>query len=101
MATPHAWRNPGQEEVRWLELSTPQPLTPPSGREDTYFLPALEPALETVTAGYPNFHDPTTGRRGHYSGTPPQHEAFAVAGPARAEPLRAWTLLYWLIAASP
>jgi quercetin dioxygenase-like cupin family protein len=83
VATPHAWRNRGHEEVRWLELSSPQPLTPRSGREDTYFLPALEPALEAAAVERPNFHDPTAGHVGHYLGTAPQHEALAVAGPAR------------------
>ncbi len=83
VATPHSWRNNGSEEARWLELSTPQPLTPSSGREDTYFLPSLGPSGETAAAEAPNFQDPTIGNVGHYVGTPPQYEAFAVSGPAR------------------
>jgi quercetin dioxygenase-like cupin family protein len=83
VATPHSWRNNGSEEVRWLELSTPQPLTPSSGREDTYFLPAPGPSLETAAAEPPNFQDPTIGNVGHYAGTPPQYEAFALSDPAR------------------
>jgi len=79
VAAAHAWRNPGDEEVRWLELSTPQPLSPSSGREDTYFLPLLStPVVEA-----PNFQDPTVGHAGRYLGTPPQLEALALSGPVR------------------
>lgn len=75
----HAWRNQGETEARWLELSTPQPLAPSSGREDTFFLPGgyVAPAWR------PDLQDPTVGKLGHYLGTPPQAEALALSGPVR------------------
>lgn len=79
VGAPHAWQNPGGQEARWLELSTPQRVAPNSGREDTYFLPSLE----GVAAGLPNFQNPTVGHLGHYLGTPPQQEALALSDPAR------------------
>jgi quercetin dioxygenase-like cupin family protein len=79
VATAHAWQNPGPEEARWLEMSTPQLLRAGRGREDTYFLPALGPA----PAARPDFHDPTTSNVGHWLGTPPQDHALAVPGPVR------------------
>jgi len=79
VACPHAWRNPGDEEVYWLELSTPQPVRPESGRSDTYFLPPLD----GVPAVLPNFFDPTVAYVGHYDGTPPQREALALSEPVR------------------
>jgi quercetin dioxygenase-like cupin family protein len=79
VAAPHAWQNHGEEEAHWLEVSTPQPVVPDSGREDTYFLPSLG----SGPAPLPNFQDPTVGQLGHYVGTPPQQEALILSGPAR------------------
>ena len=79
VAMPHAWQNPGGEEARWLEVSTPQPVVPNSGREDTYFLPSLG----SSPASLPDFRDPTVGHLGHYLGTPPQQEALVLSGPVR------------------
>jgi len=79
VAAPHAWQNPSGDEARWLEVSTPQPVVPDRGREDTYFLPSLG----SSPASLPDFRDPTVGHLGHYLGTPPQHEALALSGPVR------------------
>jgi len=79
VAEPHAWQNPGREESRWLEVSTPQSVVPDSGRQDTYFVPSLV----SSTARAPKFQDPTVGNLGHYVGAPPQQEAFVLSGPAR------------------
>jgi quercetin dioxygenase-like cupin family protein len=79
VAMAHGWQNPGLDEARWLELSTPQELAPASAWRDTYFLPAPEPNAVEV----PDFLDPTVRYLGHYLGSPPQHGALAGQGSAR------------------
>jgi len=79
VAEPHAWQSPSSEEARWLEVSTPQPVSAESGREDTYFLPSIG----SSPAALPNFRDPIVANLGHYVGAPPQQEAFVLSGPAR------------------
>ena len=76
----HGWSNPGSEEVRWLEVNTPQRLPPASGREDTFFVGEFEPA---APASEPDLRDPRTRYLGHYEGTGPQSLALAVQGPVR------------------
>ncbi len=76
---PHAWRNPGAEEARWLELSSPQPQTSPASWPDTVFLAPVGAG----SARRPHPGDPTTPYVGHYRGVASQSEALAVRGPAR------------------
>src|SRR5262245_26471515 len=38
IGTPHAIRNPGRGEARWLDANAPMPLALDAGREDTFFL---------------------------------------------------------------
>ncbi|MDA8297074.1 MAG: cupin domain-containing protein [Actinomycetota bacterium] len=76
---PHALRNDAADEARWLELSTPQPEPDGPAGADTLFLAATPP----LPAQRPDVVDPTRRYLGRYLGTPPQHEALAVAGPVR------------------
>lgn len=78
---PHAWRNESDEQARWVELSTPQPLLIGEREEDTLFVPPSSgPAGEATSL---DLADPRMGLVGHYLGTPPQATALAVDGPAR------------------
>lgn len=81
VGVPHAWRNGGRDEVRWLELSTPQPQQAEDGPEDTLFL--NERARTDLPAVVPDLADPTVRWIGRYHGTPPQGEALRVDGPIR------------------
>jgi quercetin dioxygenase-like cupin family protein len=75
----HGWSNQGADEARWLSVSTPLRVAPEEERGDSYFVaPPVSPA-EPVR---PAFGDPQSRWVGHYVGTPPQTEAFAVADPA-------------------
>ena len=76
----HSWTNPGDEEARWLTVSTPLRVGPDEGRRDSFFVPPLAspPAVRR-----PAFGDPQNRCVGHYLGTPPQAEALAVTDPAR------------------
>jgi len=78
---PHAWRNESDEEARWVELSTPQPLLIGEREEDTLLLPPAEGPAQVPMAPDPS--DPRVRHVGHYLGTPPQAAAFAVDGPVR------------------
>jgi quercetin dioxygenase-like cupin family protein len=82
----HGWHNPGEEEARWLEVSTPQP-APAGGRvADTLFIGASEPAPGRGASSAPAAPDPGDPRTrwvGRYLGTPPQEEALRVEGPVR------------------
>lgn len=82
----HTLANAGPEPIRWLSLNSPQKQDPASGRQDTFFEPfdagSGVAALER-RASRPTFGDPTVRWVGHYEGTPPQHEAFALTDPAR------------------
>ena len=72
---PHGWRNEAEAEVRWLELSTPQPDVA-GERPDTFFVPGgPEPSAEAVR---PDPSDPRSRYVGRYLGTPPQLEALHV-----------------------
>lgn len=79
VAMAHSWQNPGHDEARWLELSTPQELAPASAWRDTYFLPPPEPSAVEV----PDLPDPTVRYVGHYLGSPPQRVAPVGPGSAR------------------
>jgi len=78
----HGWSNDQPEEARWIEVATPLPAASfdAAGGADTLFLPAGE---ESKTPAAPDLGNPMTAFVGRYVGTPPQHEALAVDGPAR------------------
>ncbi|MDA8291836.1 MAG: cupin domain-containing protein [Actinomycetota bacterium] len=78
----HGWRNDEGEESRWLEVATPLPGASGEGPggADTFFLPG---GGHSGAALVPDLADPTTALVGRYAGTPPQHEALAVADRAR------------------
>jgi quercetin dioxygenase-like cupin family protein len=78
---PHAWRNDSDEEARWVELSSPQPLPRGTREPDTLFPP--EDGDGHLAAVVPDLADPRVRFVGHYLGTPPQATALAVDGPAR------------------
>ena len=55
VGTPHAWRNAGGREVRWLQMAAPQP-KPHGAERDTYFprdakIPAAAGALDLQDLG--------------------------------------------------
>jgi quercetin dioxygenase-like cupin family protein len=76
----HAWSNPGDEEARWLTVSTPLRVGPDEGRRDSFFVPRIASSAPVTR---PAFGDPQNRWVGHYLGTPPQAEALAVTDPAR------------------
>jgi mannose-6-phosphate isomerase-like protein (cupin superfamily) len=79
----HALANVSAEPVRWLSVNTPQRLAPDAGRRDTFFHPEpLDLDALARQATNPPFGDPSLRWIGHYAGTPPQAEAFAVSDPA-------------------
>jgi quercetin dioxygenase-like cupin family protein len=57
---PHAWRNPGREPARWLEIMAPQPKRPP---RDTYFLPGRAAPAESAAPFVPSA---LAGGLGHF-----------------------------------
>ena len=80
----HALANAGDEQARWLSVSTPQKHAPDSGRTDTFFEPAPLDARKLLDAARrPVFGNPATWFVGHYDGTPPQAEALALPDPAK------------------
>jgi quercetin dioxygenase-like cupin family protein len=79
----HALANGADEPVRWLSVNTPQRLGPDAGRKDTFFrAQPLDADALVASASRPPFGQPTLRWMGHYTGTPPQAEALAVADPA-------------------
>ncbi len=84
IGTWHALANAGDDQVRWLSVSTPQRLAPDAGRKDTFFTRgSFDPGELVERAARPRFGDPTVRLVGHYDGTPPQAEALRVDDPAR------------------
>ena len=84
IGTWHALANGGDDQVRWLSVSTPQRLPPDAGRKDTFFTRGTFDAADLVArAARPRFGDPAVRLVGHYDGTPPQIEALRVSDPAR------------------
>ena len=84
IGTWHALANAGEDQVRWLSVSTPQRLAPDAGRKDTFFTRGtFDPAELVARAVRPRFGDPAVRLVGHYDGTPPQVEALRVSDPAR------------------
>lgn len=79
----HALGNASAAQVRWLSLNSPVRHAPDSGRQDTFWEPAIDLAAMTAAARRPPFGDPTMRLVGHYDGTPPQLEALAVRDAAR------------------
>jgi mannose-6-phosphate isomerase-like protein (cupin superfamily) len=75
----HGWSNPGAHEARWLTVSTPLRVGPDGARRDSFLVP---PLTVLPDARRPAFGDPQNRWVGHYLGTPPQAEAFAVTDPA-------------------
>jgi mannose-6-phosphate isomerase-like protein (cupin superfamily) len=75
---PHAWRNIGNEPVRWLEMQAPQPRPVDYGR-DTFFVGGDV----SERAAMPNLQDPAYKLLGHFDesqlprpGGPSQMEGF-------------------------
>jgi quercetin dioxygenase-like cupin family protein len=76
----HGWSNAGDQEARWLTISTPQRTAPDEDRTDTFTVSPLDAGR---AAARPAFGHPGNRWVGHYLGTPPQAEALALPDPAR------------------
>jgi quercetin dioxygenase-like cupin family protein len=76
-AVPHAWRNAGDQPVRWLEMLSPQPK--PEGQErDTFF---FKEGDAPTTGRRPDFRDPTTRYLGHFDNSQmPPHSQLQMDG---------------------
>jgi quercetin dioxygenase-like cupin family protein len=84
VGVPHGWRNPGPDEARWLEVSTPQQLAPESAWHDTCFLPSsFLPSSGPSHVDVPNFTDPTVRYLGHDPGSPRDRTGVALPGSER------------------
>lgn len=83
IGTWHLLANFGREPVRMVSVGSPQrrPLSDP--RRDTFFRPGAPELAALGRARPPAFGTATVQGVGHYAGTPPQAEAFAVSDPAR------------------
>lgn len=77
----HSWRNEGDDEARWVEVSSPLPSSDEAGGPDTFFLPPGPRSAWEAGAIDPS--NPTSRWVGHYEGTTSQIEALAVDGPIR------------------
>ena len=82
---PHTLAATPERAVRWLSVNTPPRRPADAAVPDTIFARTPPDLEELVAAAAPlGIPDPTRRYVGHYLGTPPQAEALAVAGPARA-----------------
>ncbi|HLY13522.1 MAG TPA: cupin domain-containing protein [Candidatus Limnocylindrales bacterium] len=83
IGTWHLLANLGSEPVRWVSMNSPVRRTPADPRRDTFFRRGAPDLAQLAGAGVPAFGSPTVRGVGHYTGTPPQAEAFGIVGPAR------------------
>jgi quercetin dioxygenase-like cupin family protein len=81
---PHTLVTGGQQQVRWLSVSTPPRRPSDAAVADTLFASSPPDVAALVAAAKPPvFGAPTTRWVGHYDGTPPQLEALALKDAAR------------------
>jgi quercetin dioxygenase-like cupin family protein len=83
IGTWHLLANLGSEPVRWVSVNSPQRRPAGDPRRDTFFRPGAPDLAPLRAAAQPAFGVPTVHSVGHYVGTPPQAEAFALSDPAR------------------